>query len=188
MGFGIALLLLLIIGAMSYRSITQLVADADDEAQSSEVIDALGGLDVALKDAELAEREELAGTAGSAGEYSRATATITQRLTTAREATRDDANMQRQLEEFDAILNRRLVQHRAVTDAPAAQKPAAIAESRLLGDQLDKKLADIDTSERARLAQRRTAADESGASAERVIVIVSVISVIALLIAAYYIA
>ena len=186
-GFGIALLLLLIVAAVSYQSISQLVADADDEARSSNVIDALGGLDAGLKDADLAERDELAGIAGAAAAYLRATAAITQRLADVRQITRDDADLKRQVDEFDAILNRRLVQHRALTEAAPAQRPGAVDETKKLSEQLDARLGAIDTAERARLAQRREAADASGARAEQMIMVVALISVIALLIAAYYI-
>jgi len=190
-GFGTALLLLLIIGAASYQSIDQLVADADDEAHSSEVLDSLSVLDTELKNAELAERDMLlTGSETARDAYQRATTAITQRLSAANALTRDEAALQKQIADFDAALNRRLIMHRSLIeqrDSAKLQKIAGLDEAERLSEDLDAKLGVAETAERARLEERREAADASGARARQVITVVSILSLVALLLVAIYI-
>src|SRR5690348_15089338 len=103
MGFGSALLLLLFVSASSYRSINQLIADSDDEGDSSELVDAMRGLQTATADAELAARDYvMTGSDTYVDAYNRSAASVPRAVSDVRDKKSGDTVFTQQVAALDA--------------------------------------------------------------------------------------
>jgi signal transduction histidine kinase len=110
-GFGIASLILGVIGVTSYRSTIELLEDAEWRAHTYEVLDSLQIVRRQLTDAETGQRGYLiTGKSNYLEPYRLATATLDQEVKSLRRLTSDNANQQRRLDALELLVARKLAE------------------------------------------------------------------------------
>jgi methyl-accepting chemotaxis protein len=194
-GFIVALLLVLFVGGAAYRSIQDLIATTDSEQHSNLVMDAVDDLRQSLTDAEFAAQAYLlAPNDRDLQVFERAAAAAPRLIANFRGLTRDDASQQQRGAALEPLLTSHLanvkqqIDLRRSGDAAGAQKAAAADAGRDLAASVRGLIGEIDRAVLDIATRRQVAADSSGTNAEALIRIGSLVSMIVLLVAAYYIA
>jgi methyl-accepting chemotaxis protein len=110
-GFGLALVILIAIGAVSYTSTVKFMDSAGWVAHTYEVLDNLGGFLAAMTDAETGQRGYLiTGQDPYLEPYRVAAAAVDQRLKTLRSLTADNATQQRRLDALEPLVESKLAE------------------------------------------------------------------------------
>src|SRR5713101_7632900 len=110
-GFGLALVILIAIGAVSYTSTVKFIDSAGWVAHTYEVLDNLGGFLAAMTDAETGQRGYLiTGQDPYLEPYRVAAAAVEQRLKTLRSLTADNATQQRRLDALEPLVESKLAE------------------------------------------------------------------------------
>lgn len=176
-GFGVALLILSIVGVASYRSTIGLVEASARVAQTHRVIEQLESVFSRLKDVETGERGYIiTGRPGYLEQYNVALGRIDQDLGNLRSLTADNPNQQRRLDALEPLIARKLAFTRATVDTRAAQGFEAAARQLLTGegkslmDEIRRLIDQMEAEENRLLEQRNAQARASAGSAEAVIV------------------
>ena len=188
LGYGLALLGLAAIGAISYRSTTQFEANNRRVVHTNRVLADLDALLFDLAAAESAGRGYiLAGEAGLFEAYSSAREKPAERMAHLRALTADNPSQQRRLDSLEPLMRQRLatlqetieLQKRRKFDVAALQ--TLTLEGAEMMDQLRAQIAQMQQEEHVPLEQWSQAAD---ASARRVKTTILLGSLVAILVAA----
>jgi len=194
MGFGLALLLVLGLGGVSYRAIDRLILDTNAEAHNFRVLDEVTDIVSHLAEAELAERGyAMTGSEAFLEQFTAATTALDHQLTEIRSEVGADAAQAQRLAALEPLITSKLRDIRAVIDlrtagdTTGALRAASTAEGRALSASIRQRAAEMENVERTRLAEVQTDADASATSAESIIRIGAVAAVVVLLLSAYVI-
>jgi methyl-accepting chemotaxis protein len=173
-GFGLALAILVAIGAVSYRSTTKLTDTSELVTHTHQVLEKLEEVLSGIKDAETGQRGYLiTGEERYLEPFRSAQAAINQNLTALRDLTRDNANQQRRLDLLEPLINGRdgkFAELQGTIDARRDKaRGFAVALQLVLTDKGKKAMDDIrkmiDEMESEENALLKTRSDEAQASA-----------------------
>lgn len=164
-GFGAAVLLLALIAVLSYRHIRQSVATADRVTRTHQVVAGLEELSADVLQTETASRGYLiTGQERYLEPYHVALQSIPQRIRALRELTADTPSQQLRLNELEQLVNdkvgfvRETIEVRRVVGFEAASKLVQSDRGRILMDDFQRVVAQMEKEERGRLAERNAAA------------------------------
>ena len=105
-GFGLALAILVAIGAVSYRSTTELIVATDWRKHTQEVLETIDDVLSTMKDAETGQRGYIiTGDERYLEPFRAAEATINQKVKALRDLTRDNVNQQRRLDILEPLID-----------------------------------------------------------------------------------
>ncbi len=193
MGFGTALLLLLVIGGVSYRSLDGLILATRAEAAKNRILVELNDLVASIADAELGERGFIiTGTDRFLEPYTRAVSDIDRELLEIRTLTREDLVQQQRIATIETLVADRmaaikaLVNQRRNGDFAAAQKSVLADEGWQLFETIRERVAEMQTHEREALVQIENDAEASALRAESTILFGSLGSFAVLVVVAVF--
>ncbi|QEL16619.1 methyl-accepting chemotaxis protein [Limnoglobus roseus] len=180
-GFAVALTALLVVGAVSYRSMSQLIENAAWVAHTHEVLQELESLLSLLKDAETGQRGYLISRQKSFLEpYTVALTRYPDRFREIRKLTSDNPNQQRRLDTLEPLLVARVDVLRANIEKQDKDEKVTIDLSRgkQLMDDIRRVVQDMEAEERDLLDRRVADEAESVRIAKLVIVLGSLVAVV----------
>jgi methyl-accepting chemotaxis protein len=176
-GFAIALVLLIAIGAVSYRSFAKLATTAEWVTHTHEVLEHLSGVLGQLKDAETGQRGYLVtGDETYLEPYQTGSATVSNVVKELRKLTADNSNEQKRLDAIEPLIVAKLaelketIDLRRKGDLDDAVKIVKGGEGKRYMDDLRRILDEMDNEERGLLAQRAEEAETATHNAQSVIV------------------
>jgi methyl-accepting chemotaxis protein len=168
-GFGLALAVLLVVGAVSYDSTTKLTRSADWVQHTHEVITSLDELLSATKDAETGQRGYvITGEARYLEPYNTARDTVDQKLNHVRALTSDSPIQQQRLQALEPLVDSKFTELQVVIELRKT-KGFAAASQEILTDKgkaaMDaiRKLVNTMVSEETGLLDKRSAEEKDGA-------------------------
>lgn len=134
-GFGLALILLIIVGAASYRSTAGLIQAAEREQHTQEVLGRLNGLLSTITDAETGERGYIiTGQEGYLEPFHAAVAVVDQEFKDLRALTANNPNQQRRLSALEPLIARKMALLQAKIDLQRNQGFDAARQAALTGE------------------------------------------------------
>jgi methyl-accepting chemotaxis protein len=170
-GFGIALAILVVIGAVSYRSTVKLTETAQWVAHTHEVLERLESVLSGMKDAETGQRGYLlTGEERYLEPFRAAREAMSQKFLTLRELTKDNLNQQRRLDVLRPLLDAKLSELQETIDARKGPKGFDAALQIVISDRGKKVMDEIRRTidemagEENNLLKKRS--EEAGASAQ----------------------
>lgn len=173
-GFGLSVIMLLLVGGLGYRSIDSLIENNARVSHSHRVLERIGATVSFMKDAETGQRGFIiTGDPMFLEPYEQALQPITVELTELRKLTADNPRQQRRLDDAEVLARSKLTELKRVLDErranglDAASKIVATGQGKKLMDDLRRVMAQMDQEERD-LLQQRTAAAEASAGAAKV--------------------
>jgi len=176
-GFALALVLLIAIGAVSYRSFAKLAATADWVTHTHQVLEHISGLYGQLKDAETGQRGYLVtGDETYLEPYQTGSATVSNVVKELRKLTADNPNEQKRLDAAEPLIAAKLaelketIDLRRKGDLDGTLKIVKGGEGKRYMDELRRILDEMDNEERGLLEQRATEAEAATHSAQSVII------------------
>lgn len=168
-GFGLALAVLLVVGAVSYDSTTKLSSSADWVQHTHEVISGLDELLSATKDAETGERGfVITGESRFLEPYNAANDVVDQKLKQVRDLTSDNPIEQQRLQTLEPLVASKFTELQAVIDLrktkgfAAASQEVLTDKSKNLMDAI-RKLVNTMVSEETGLLDKRSAVEKDRA-------------------------
>jgi methyl-accepting chemotaxis protein len=168
-GFGLALAVLLVVGAVSYDSTTKLRSSADWVQHTHEVITSLDELLSATKDAETGERGfVITGESRFLEPYNGASDVVDQRLKQVRDLTSDNPIQQQRIQALEALVASKFTELQVVIDLrktkgfAAASQEVLTDKSKNLMDAI-RKLVNTMVSEETGLLDKRSAVEKDRA-------------------------
>lgn len=166
--FVLGLAIFAAISILSYRGIEQLVAAAEREAHTFQVLSYLKDLDAQIKGAESGQRGYIiTGASEYLESYSRAIDNLDDVLQRLRQLTSDNPNQQRRLDSLEPLVEERLevmqsrIDLRREQGFQAAQSGVAQGRGLQLSNQIEKLVAEMEQAERVLLEQRAQATRRS---------------------------
>ncbi len=176
-GFGVALLILSIVGVAAYRSTIGLVEASDAVAHTHHVIEKLESVFSQLKDIETGERGYIiTGRPSYLEQYNIALGQIDQDLGNLRSLTADNPDQQRRFDALEPLIIHKLAFMRGAVDArtthgfEAAAQELLTDEGKGLMDQIRQLIDQMEAEEHRLLEQRDAQARASAYSTEAIIV------------------
>jgi len=176
-GFALALVLLIAIGAVSYRSFAKLTTTAEWVTHTHQVLEHISGLYGQLKDAETGQRGYvITGDEAFLEPYQTGSASVANVLKELRQLTADNPNQQKRLDAAEPLIAAKLaelketIDLRRKGDLDATVKIVKGGEGKRYMDQLRRTLDEMDNEERGLLAQRAEEAETATHSAQSVII------------------
>jgi len=174
--FAAGLLALLLLGAMSYVTIEQLVVQSERAEHSRQVLESLQGVFGAVADSSSAYNDFIV-TANEAllEPFERAARNATEGLRKLRSLTADNPDQQSRLDVVEPLLARQLKQQSELIDVRRSQGVAAVRPAidaditRMIEHPVRRALQDFQTAEQALLRQREDSARQRGRTAAAVI-------------------
>ena len=177
-GFGLALAVLLVIGAFSYRSATRFVEALRWEEHTERVLAHLSFTLVSLLNAETASRGyALTGNELFLEPYQPGIIGANESVNELRKSAADNPGQQRKLDVLEPLLARKmrfmseLIDMRKTQGADAAEQKFNTLEGKQVMNEIRKVIGEIETQEK-RLLQERSASAQSGANLTRAIAII----------------
>jgi methyl-accepting chemotaxis protein len=168
-GFGLALAVLLVVGAVSYDSTTKLRSSADWVQHTHEVITSLNELLSATKDAETGERGfVITGESRFLEPFNGASDVVDQRLKQVRDLTSDNPIQQQRLQALEPLIASKFTELQVVIDLrktkgfAAASQEVLTDKSKNLMDAI-RKLVNTMVSEETGLLDKRSAVEKDRA-------------------------
>ena len=168
LGFGLALLILLVAGAASYRTTTGLVAADERKVNTYEVLSRLDAVLTSLIDAESGERGYIiTGEEQFLERYHSAVRRLAQEVKQLREVTADDLHQQRRLDALEPLTTARLAMLQEGIDLRKQQGFAAAAQmvrlrkGKAIMDDIHRVIAEMQEEEKVLLKHRDAAARAS---------------------------
>jgi methyl-accepting chemotaxis protein len=172
MGFGLAVVMLVAIGTISYRSTTKLTETADWVTHTHKVLEDLGLLMQAVTDAETGQRGYLITADESfLGPYNTGSRAVEQYVNDVRELTRDNPRQQERINSLESLAQKRLASLKEVLDlqkdkgADAAKQFISSGVSHKQMQDIRDVVADMKNEEYSLLQQRNDDAQASVRSA-----------------------
>ena len=179
-GFSLALVAVVVVGAVSYQSIAKLTDTADWVEHTHKVLENLEGVLSDVKDAETGQRGYLlTGVDRYLEPYLSGTAGVHQKITDLRELTKDNPDQQRRLDAIEPLIQDKfdeLKQTIELRGDPAKGFEAALAvvktdKGKKVMDQIRSIVADMENEETTLLKKRSEEAQASAHNASYTIVI-----------------
>jgi methyl-accepting chemotaxis protein len=168
MGYSLALIILIIIGVVSYRTTTGLIETADKVAHTHKVLEHLLQVPSLLKDVEAGQRgHTITGEERYLEQYNSALNGIDQEVKELRELTAENPNQQRRLDNLEPVIQEKLAFAKEVIDLRRNKGFEASRELTLTGtgketmDQIRQVITAMENEENALLKQRSEAAAAS---------------------------
>ncbi len=160
-GFGLALLILIVIGIVSYQSTNQLVESAGWVAHTNQVLEGLDDLLARITEAESGVRGYvITGEDGYLQPYEAALPSLDQTVQRLRQLTADNRNQQQRLDRLEPLIARRLDSFKQTVDLrksqgfDAASRFVLTRQGKNLMDRIRSVIAEMDDEEAALLKQR----------------------------------
>jgi methyl-accepting chemotaxis protein len=176
-GFAIALVLLITIGAVSYRSFVKLATTSEWVTHTHEVLEHVAGVLGQLKDAEIGQRGYIVtGDETFLEPYQTGSATVSNVVKELRKLTADNPNQQKRLDAIEPLIAAKLaelketIDLRRKGDLDGTVKIVKGGEGKRYMDDLRRILDEMDNEERGLLAQRAEEAEAAARGAQSVIV------------------
>ena len=177
-GFGLALAIFVIVGAVSYRGTTELIEASDSRKHTYEV---LGGLEETLsllQDVEIGQRGyALTGEESYLASYQAALGKIDKILQEVRKLTEDNLHQQRRLDVLEPLVKNRLafakesIDVRGTKGLEAAVQLVRTGKGEALTDEIRKVVGEMQNEENGLLKQRAEAAQADAMNAKWTIVL-----------------
>ena len=169
-GFALALAILVVIGVVSYRDSTGLIASADWVTHTYQVLTGLDGIIKAMEDVETGERGFIiAGADPFLEPYTSGKAAVEAMVKDVRQLTSDNPSQQKRLDDLETLIASRLEISQAGIDArrtsgfKAAQDMVASGRGKKVMDEIRQLIATMSQDEN-RLLRERDAASKASAS------------------------
>jgi methyl-accepting chemotaxis protein len=177
-GFSLALLVFVVVGAVSYRSTTQLVEASELRKHTYEVLEGLSETLSLLQDVEVGQRSyALVGEETYLEPYRDAVDRIDPRIQAVRTLTGDNPRQQRRLDALEPLVKNRVafaresIELRRNKGAEAALQFIKTGRGKLLMDEVRKIVDEMRGEENALLQNRAEAAENEAQNANRTIVL-----------------
>ena len=177
-GFGLALLVFAIVGAVSYWSISQMIAASDWRKHTYEVLGTLDEAYSLLKDMEIGQRSYLlTGDESYLEPYQSALGKIDPAIQGVRRLTSDNVQQQRRLDMLEPLVKSRLglsrerIEVRRTNGFDAAVALVKTGKGKELMDEIRKVIGEMENEERDLLKSRAEAADADARNAKWIIVL-----------------
>jgi CHASE3 domain sensor protein len=190
-GFALSFLLLVGIGAVSYRGLDTLTATSHWVAHTHQVLESAALLISQLKDAETGQRGYIITGEEVFLEPYRAALTSLDRTTKdLRRLTSDNANQQRRLDQIEPVIADRLAVLRKnlelrKTGGAGAVGNTQLAEGKRLMDELRRRIDELDVEERELLKHRSEEAETAAAGARITIIAGTIVCLLLITIAGF---
>lgn len=177
-GFALSFVLLIVIGAVSYRSLNKLTSTSEWVAHTHEALEHIAGVFSLLKDAETGQRGfVITGDETFLEPYQTSSGEILNVVKELRELTADNPNQQKRLDAAEPLIAAKLAELKQTIDLRRAGnldetvKIVRAGEGKRLMDELRRILDQMDNEERELLKQRAEEADAAAASAKSIIIL-----------------
>lgn len=177
-GFGVALLIFILVGAITYRATTRLIDASEARKHTFEVLLQLDEIVSLLKDVELGQRGfALLGDETYLEPYTRAIGMIEPRLQAIRAATSDEPRQQQRLDRLEPLVRERVAFAAKVIDlqktqsAEAALQLTRTGRGKELTDRIGAVIGEIKQEEERLLKERVSAAGRDAEQAKRSILL-----------------
>jgi CHASE3 domain sensor protein len=194
LGFGLSVVILIVVGAVAYRSTDVLIANNTSVAHSHLVLEHLSELLSLMKDAETGQRGfVITGDETYLEPYREALPLVGKTLAELRSMTADNLRGQRRLDEAEALIAmklgelKRTIEIRRTQGFEATQKVVQGGEGKKAMDDLRKVLGTIDQEERDLLKTRGDSAEGSANGAKTTIAVGALLALLLVTVAGYVI-
>jgi methyl-accepting chemotaxis protein len=185
LGFGLSVLILLVVGGVSYRSTNLLIENNANVAHSHLVLEGLSQVLSIMKDAETGQRGfVITGNEPYLEPYQEALATIARSIASLRALTSDEPRQQKRLDEAEVLIGaklaelKRTIEMRRTLGFEPTQKFIKADEGKRAMDDLRKILGTMDQEERERLKVRGDSAEESANGAKTTIALGALLALV----------
>jgi methyl-accepting chemotaxis protein len=186
-GFGLALAVLLVVGAVSYDSTTKLIDSAEWVRHTHEVLTGLDELLSGMKDAETGQRGYvITGEARYLEPYNTAHDVVDQKLKHVRELTSDNPIQQRRLDALEPLIASKFAELQSVIDLRRGKGFTSAAQEVLTDkgknamDAIRKLVGDMEGEETSLLAKRSTEEKDRARHTQLTIIVGSLCSFVLL--------
>lgn len=192
-GFAISTILLLAIGVAAYISIASLVNTSFEVTHSYQVLDRIAAAFSAIQDAETGTRGfVITGDASYLRPYETATNVITEIVADLRSLTSDNPNQQRRMDELEPLIEAKLnrlqenidTRQRSGFEAAVEQVSTGIGQEYMV--EIRSVMTAMEQEENDLLAQRAADVEIASTSGETVIILGTMISLIFVIVAGFY--
>lgn len=177
-GFGLVLVIFMVIGAVSYRGTTGLVESSDLRQHTYEVLRRLSEIESLAVDMQNSVRGyAITGEDRELGPYQTALERTDKAIREIRQLTADSARQQQRLDALEPLVKSRIDFSREAVDAIRARGPEAgillikTGKGRTLSDEIRKLIDQMESEEQDLLKQRTEAAQADAENAKRTIVL-----------------
>jgi methyl-accepting chemotaxis protein len=194
LGFGLSVLVLLVVGSVAYRSTNVLIENNASVAHSHLVLEDLAELLSLVKDAETGQRGfVITGDEAYLAPYQEALVPVSKTLTTVRNLTSDNPRQQQRLDEAEALIGAKLAELKKTIDIrrtqgfEATQRVVQGNEGKRAMDDLRKVLHAMDQEERELLRARGESAEASAQGAKTTIALGALFALLLVTAAGYFI-
>lgn len=192
LGFGLALAILIILGALSCWRITKLVKLFNYAQHTNEALESLRGILSIVKDAETGQRGYIiTGEESFLEDYHKAVKAISQEIKNLRILTADDPGLQQQLDLLESLINKKLdwmrekIDYRKYEGFEPARKMTLSGKGKELMDNIRKLTAEIEN-EKKELLKRQNNEVKTGAKNTIIVLVLGASFSFALLILSFY--
>jgi methyl-accepting chemotaxis protein len=193
-GFGLSVGILLLVGAVTYRTTAMLIDTDHQVARTHLALESIAHVMSLMKDAETGQRGfVLTGDESYLEPYQSAVAAIPGTLGDLRRLTGESAQQQRRIEAAVPVVERKLaelartVELRRTQGMDATLKVVLAGEGKNTMDELRRILGEMDREERDLLEQRAAAAEANASAAETTIVVGVLLGLLLVAAAGYFI-
>jgi methyl-accepting chemotaxis protein len=184
-GFSISLILLAVVGAVSYRTFDALTTTSDFVTHTHAVLEHLERVLSLLKDAETGQRGfVITGDEAFLEPHTAASKDLPAVVSQTRELTRDNPDQQRRIDEVEPLIARKLAELKRTIDLrrsagfAATQAVIAHGEGKRTMDEIREVMAQMENNERDLLRQRAAEAEGAAAAGRAAIVLGTLLSVL----------
>ena len=189
-GFGLLLAVFVVVGAVSYRGTSQLIAASGSLQHTYEVLTKLDGTLSLLQDVEIGQRSyALTGDEKFLEPYLAAVDKVVPALEQVRKLTEDNPRQQRRLDILEPLARSRLdfakesIETRRTKGAEAAGQLVGSGKGRMIMDEIRKVIGQMEREAEELLAQRTQDAKRDGENAKATIVVGTVAALLLALLA-----
>jgi methyl-accepting chemotaxis protein len=193
-GFGIAVVIFVLVGIVSYRSTTELVSASQWRKHTYDVLIQLSQLGALLKDVELGQRSyALTGDDAFLASYTASSDRIGRTLERLRELTADNPRQQRRIERLEPLFKSRLahaaesIDIRRTRGLEAASQFVAQGVGKAFSDQINALIAEMESDENNLLEERAAVSDANARNAKATIVMGTLAALILAVLAGLFI-
>jgi methyl-accepting chemotaxis protein len=186
LGFGMSIAILLVVGAVSYRSATELIDNDHAVSHTHAVLENVTQVLSVMKDAETGQRGfVLTGEEPYLEPYNSAVGAIGSALTDLRRLTADSPRQQKRIDDATVLVQEKLAELKLTVDLRKSQGLEASLRQVMTGrgkgymDELRRVLSEIELEERD-LLQRRSDSAEASASAAKTTIEVGILTALVL--------
>ncbi|MGW6128471.1 HAMP domain-containing methyl-accepting chemotaxis protein [Cellulomonas sp. NPDC055163] len=192
-GYAVALVLMVVIGVVSFTNTQKLVENSDWVAHTHEVLNETDAILSSLKDAETGQRGYLiTGVDGYLAPYTAAQTSVTEHIDAVRGLTSDNAEQQGRLDDLEPLVAAKFEEMQQTIDVrddegfEAAQEIVLSDAGKAVMDQIRGVLDDIRSDEAQLLAERDAAASATATTTKSVVLGGTAVAVLVVLVLATF--